>query len=272
MADEDAAYAYCSFGIGRWYWAVWANEPDARAAAEPVASGYEKTGEAAERKAAESAGPRAKRLPGKWASGFKRGGTARTDEAANRGKPKSRLSRRAAAPTKSDVPARPTFLYAVSESDQAGSHGEVVIVRHRIVRKTPGKIYIDPEPFREESHDREGDVSSPEDPKPRKFAVDRETLEREGRVPHRGAYLYTSEEDGIRDVQAALTSRHGWCAALGVKFPCSAETIKAAYRRLSRENHPDAGGDPAEFLAVAQAYREALAYFSSTDDNAPKPG
>jgi hypothetical protein len=236
-----------------------------------VASGYEKTGEAAERKAAESAGPQAKRLPGKWASGFKRGGSARTGEAANRAKPKSRLSRRAVAPARPDVPARPTFLYAVSENDQPGSQGEVVIARHRIVRKTPGKIYIDLEPFREESDGGARDASSPVEPKPRKFAVDRETLRREGRFPHRGAYLYASEEDGIRDVHAALTSRHEWCATLGVKFPCSAESIKAAYRRLSRENHPDAGGDPAEFLAVAQAYREALAYFSSTDDDAAKP-
>ena len=31
-------------------------------------------------------------------------------------------------------------------------------------------------------------------------------------------------------------------------------------------SHPDAGGDPAEFRAVEQAYREALAYFAQVDD------
>jgi hypothetical protein len=271
MTQEDGAYACCSIGIGRWFWAVWANKEDARESSRPLACGYEKTGEAAERKALEAAGSQSERLPAKWASRYKRGGGARPEDAAN--KPKSRLSRRPATPATANVPARPTFLYLASESEEAGSRGEVVIVRHRIVRKTAKKIFIDREPFHEkEQPGGEGAGPMSASPKPRTIAVDRETLRREGRVPHRGAHFHATEDDAVRDVHAARTARHAWCATLGVRFPCTAESIKVVYRRLALEKHPDAGGSPAEFLALQRAYREALAYFSSTDDDAAKPG
>jgi hypothetical protein len=233
----------------------------------PQAEGYEKTAEAAERKAVEMAGLQSKRLPGKWASGYKRGGLAHKDEAGKRDKPKSRLIRRADTPARGESPGRLTFLYAASESDQTGSRGEVVVVKHRIVRQTAGKIYVDREPFHEEDwQSREGGTSEP--PMTRALAVDREVLRREGRFPHRGSYFYASEDKGIQGVNADLTARHNWCVALDVCFPCSAESIKGAYRRLAREKHPDAGGNQAEFRAVERAYREALAYFSSRDETA----
>lgn len=259
IQDEQAAYACCSVGIGRWCWVVWASESEAREAAKPLAEGYEKTADAAERKAVESAGPESRRLPSKWASAYKRGGAARGGDGEAREKPKSRLSRRA--PAKPTVAARPAFLYAASESEQAGSRGEVVVVKHRIVRQTAGKIYIDREPFREEEPRCE-EADGAATPKTRSLAVDREILRREGRVLHHGSYYYASEEKGIRAVHAELTSRHPWCAVLDISFPCSTGSIKAAYRRLAREKHPDAGGDTADFQAVERAYREALAYFS----------
>lgn len=257
--DEQAAYACCSVGIGRWCWLAWGSESDAREGAKPLAEGYEKTAAAAEMKAEASAGPGSKRLPSKWASAYKRGGTARTEEDASREKPKSRLARRP--PAKAAVAARPTFLYAAAESEQPGERGEVVIVKHRIVRQTAGKFHMDRSPFREEEWEV-AEAGGTEVPKPRTLAVDREMLRREGRVLHRGTYYYASEEKGIQAVHAELTSRHSWCAVLDVSFPCTPESIKAAYRRHARAKHPDAGGDSAEFLAVERAYREALAYLA----------
>jgi hypothetical protein len=97
------------------------------------------------------------------------------------------------------------------------------------------------------------------------LAVDRATLRIEGRLrcerTHAGLTFCASEEGGIRDVEAALTANHAWCATLGVRFPLSTSSIKAAYRRRAMTAHPDAGGDAAEFRALEQAYREALAYF-----------
>ena len=107
-------------------------------------------------------------------------------------------------------------------------------------------------------------------PKVRTLAVDRVALRTEGRFrcrhAHRELTFYASEEDGFRDVMAALTAKHAWCAPLGVRFPCSVGSIKAAYRRLALTSHPDVGGDPAEFRKVEQAYRAALAYFAQVDD------
>src|SRR5262249_50285072 len=154
---------------------------------------------------------------------------------------------------------------AASESDQSGSSGEVEVVKHRIVRQTAGKIYVDRVPFQEENWPSR-ESGTPEAPKTRTVAVDRDVLRREGRIPHRGIYFYASEEKGIQGINADLTARHGWCAALNVRFPCSPESIKTAYRRLAREKHPDAGGNQTEFQAVERAYREGLAYFSSPDD------
>lgn len=42
--------------------------------------------------------------------------------------------------------------------------------------------------------------------------------------------------------------------ALGVDREASAADIKAAYRRLVRTHHPDAGGDPDEFVRITTAY------------------
>lgn len=41
---------------------------------------------------------------------------------------------------------------------------------------------------------------------------------------------------------------------LGVARDASTEEIKRAYRRLSKTAHPDAGGDPARFTVITQAY------------------
>ncbi|MGE3821992.1 MAG: DnaJ domain-containing protein [Isosphaeraceae bacterium] len=263
--NETPAFACCSAGIGRWYWVAWASESDALAGAPILASGFEKNAEAAARKAVASVGPDSKRLPAKWANRHRRGGglTARAEaDPTTDVKPKSRLSRPVGKSRNDRGQTRLSFLCFATESDRPG---EVAVSKHRIVRQTRGKFHVDREPFREEdgANREEGDS---ETSKPRTLAVDRETLRREGRAPHRGAYFYASEEDGIRDVHASLTSRHAWCAALGIKFPCSTESIKAAYRRLARATHPDSGGVSEEFLAVERAYRAALAYLEGKGD------
>ena len=257
-ADQDTAYSCCSVGIGRWCWIVWASESDAREAAKPLATGYEKSSDAAEKAALVSGGPGSKRLPSKWASAYKRGGAGHA-EGGDRVKPKSRLTRRP--PANAQPAERPSFLYAPAESERAGSPGEVLLARHRIVRRTARKIYIDREPFREDEGRGEAGPAD-EVPKTRLLSVDREVLRREGRVVHRGSSFYASEAKGLEGAYADLTARHPWCAVLDVSFPCTTAAIKAAYRRLARERHPDAGGSPADFQALERAYREAVAYLS----------
>jgi DnaJ-like protein len=48
-----------------------------------------------------------------------------------------------------------------------------------------------------------------------------------------------------------------WWSVLGVAPDASETEIDAAYRRLAREHHPDAGGDAARFRVIADAHRQA---------------
>lgn len=50
-----------------------------------------------------------------------------------------------------------------------------------------------------------------------------------------------------------------WWRVLDVPQDSTAETIKAAYRRLAAEHHPDKGGDPARMAEINDAYRRATA-------------
>ncbi|MBI4464089.1 MAG: DnaJ domain-containing protein [Acidobacteria bacterium] len=43
-------------------------------------------------------------------------------------------------------------------------------------------------------------------------------------------------------------------AILGVAPEASPEQVRAAYRRLAKQYHPDAGGDPERFRVVQEAY------------------
>jgi curved DNA-binding protein CbpA len=53
-------------------------------------------------------------------------------------------------------------------------------------------------------------------------------------------------------------------AVLGVTRSATRDEIRAAYRRLVRTAHPDAGGDPAGFTRIAEAW-EVLGDASARD-------
>jgi hypothetical protein len=278
---EVPVFACCSVGIGRWFWAAWESEAEARALSPAMATGYESSADRAEFKAAERLGPGLKRLPAKWASGYKRrGGTSARVPGLERGVgghgetgSGARFGRHGGRPKRHEVSPRLAFLYCATEREPPDSLGHVEVTRHRIVKQTARKFHVECDPFDEDEWasraERAG--ASPEGtPKARTLAVDRATLRAEGRFrcgrTHPGLTFYASPEDGIRDVEATLTAKYSWCARLGVRFPCSADSIKAAYRRLAKTSHPDAGGDPAEFRTIEQAYRAAMTYFAEVGD------
>lgn len=278
---ESPAFACCSAGIGRWFWVAWESEAEARALSPALASGYEKSADRAEAKAVERLGTGMTRLPAKWASAYIRRGkpasrppeTDRGNEDAGEPRPRSRFGRWAKPPKRPDAAPRLSFLYSAAMREPPDSLGHVAVTRHRIVKQSARKIYVECDPFDEEDWARRselGEDSTTDVPKARTLTVDRTTLRKEGRFQcgraHRGKTFYATEEDGIRDVEAALTARYTWCAKLGVRFPCSVETIKAAYRRLARGSHPDTGGNPDDFRTLERAYRDALAYFSQGED------
>lgn len=50
-----------------------------------------------------------------------------------------------------------------------------------------------------------------------------------------------------------------WWDVLGVHQGAHGDAVKAAYRRLASEHHPDRGGDPARMAEINEAYRKAAA-------------
>jgi hypothetical protein len=280
-ASEVPAFACCSVGIGRWFWVAWESESKARTLSPALASGYEASAARAEAKAVERVGPRLKHLPAKWASGYKRRGGSEARVASTEGeagggaalRPKARIGRLGGPSRRDGGATRLAFLYSATGREPPDTLGHVAVARHRIVKQNARKIHVECDPFDEDEWARRvgrGGESSGGTPKARTLAVDRLTLKTEGRFRcrhgHRELTFYASEEDGIRDVEATLTAKYAWCATLGVRFPCSADSVKTAYRRLAITSHPDAGGDFARFRRVEQAYREALAYFAQAED------
>src|SRR5205807_1548980 len=122
QAREVPAFACCSVGIGRWFWVAWESEAEARAFSPALASGYEASADRAEGKAAEQLGPRMKRLPARWASGYKRRGgiaarvpgTERDAGGAGETRPRTRFGRPGGPPGRNDVATRLAFLYCAA--------------------------------------------------------------------------------------------------------------------------------------------------------------
>lgn len=78
--------------------------------------------------------------------------------------------------------------------------------------------------------------------------------------------LHEAIEDALLEAYAEELARRSikrlpvppCLAVLGVSLPCTAEDVKRAYRQLARKTHPDAGGDPQEFIKIREAYDQAL--------------
>jgi hypothetical protein len=48
--------------------------------------------------------------------------------------------------------------------------------------------------------------------------------------------------------------------AMGLRLPCTEEDLKAAYRQLAEQHHPDRGGDRKLFARLKSQYEEATAF------------
>lgn len=49
-----------------------------------------------------------------------------------------------------------------------------------------------------------------------------------------------------------------WWDVLGVSRDCTRKDVQTAYKKNVRAHHPDNGGDPAKWLALQEAYEQAL--------------
>lgn len=152
---------------------------------------------------------------------------------------------------------RLTFVYAVGH----GYSGTFAPKKHRIIKRTAKRIYVSQERWSTERSLLKG--KSWYKHKVKMYALDRATLEA-GEPVKRGSgslryYWWLRHEDAHEDAHGAAVSYVPAClAVLGLDEAATPDDVRAAYRRLSKERHPDAGGTEAAFVELQQAYEQAL--------------
>jgi hypothetical protein len=125
-------------------------------------------------------------------------------------------------------------------------------VAYRIIKRTKKRVYVDTVSDEKRSTHDIYDVRS--------FILDRATLERDGAArggvfPWRGWWFTNADSIPTRSV---LIDIPDCIVALGLSWPTSEQEVRQAYRRLSRERHPDAGGTHGAFIELNRSYEAAL--------------
>ena len=85
------------------------------------------------------------------------------------------------------------------------------------------------------------------------------SLEDLARMVERGIYDLSTWVAGMKYLPAAETVEPCFGALGFTKRPQSAEEVKARYKKLAKELHPDAGGDALDFAALTESYKRCLA-------------
>ncbi len=140
-----------------------------------------------------------------------------------------------------------------------------VIERHRILKKTKKRISVE-----DDKYDHRRPLSGEWwDYDRSTFVLDRREFEITGKANRSSkgwwdhCTYYADPE--IYYAERRLTNRPDCFKALNLPADASTAEIKAAFRRLSRATHPDAGGIAEEFVRVRRCYEEAMAIASRTD-------
>lgn len=226
MSEDRPIFSRCSLGKRRWFWVVYRSWVAMVEGEEALATGYASTAQEAEQ-AARTAVPDATLY--------------RSNLAAHRHRQLC-VKRRAAKPVSNHTgTTAQEFLYRDWYSDWDNERRSTP---HLIVKRTKKLVFVEKERYHPDPWDRET------------YALNRAELETEGCVWSRSArdiFFTTPYEE----------RRQSWVspelAVLGLKAGASKEEVKAAYRRMARQHHPDCGGDPTRFKEIQAAYERAIA-------------
>jgi hypothetical protein len=242
-------YAVSSAGKDRWFWCIWASNYALHDLARAIAHGHATTREAAIQ-AALAAAPDGS-TPNALAAGMTRVELRRLAA--------DRRARRTAKETDA-APLEyvyeheyycPECLYD-PEDPTSGPHW--IRSRYRILRKTRTSYFV----VRRSDgsgYFQDGDLLVADE----SIRLDRRRLEAGEEVYHRGTHrCYTLNPNPPVREQSCPPHLQGPLGVLGLRWPCAAKNVKAAYRRLARKRHPDSGGTHEDFLALRTAYETAL--------------
>jgi hypothetical protein len=236
-------WSRCKLGPARVYWVVGVLFED-----EIIADGYTATIEEAEEQAGMVAGPEASQVQAYFAESRHR---RKVHEA------------RASRPAKSSEAEVRRYVYRADYSEYDGHR---YVMAHPILKWTGRRAYVS---------ENYCDVNASGDHKlvysygsdDRVFVLDRAVLESEGHAFSRSRrwsdLFYLRLEDALDPYGRRHTGPpQGVIEAievLGLTWPCTLRDVRTSYRRRSKETHPDAGGDAANFIVVKDAYDAALA-------------
>jgi hypothetical protein len=237
--------AITSLSKNRWYWIVWPSLDEIRASDEPllhVGEGVEKTKSEAVERALEMAGNGAEWIAAKY---------ARIHHSNKTNGKRRRASHRT--PEDSITLKMDDFLYRDVYDVQSR---QWVPVPHRVVRRTRKYIFIEQQPY------SPGEVTgSWFDQGAPTFRLDRQMLDREGYafIPAT-AYVEDAEEIYFSSEYSQPTEsvQIKCLQILNLSVPCTEAEVKGAYRKLVKSAHPDGGGSQEQFLALQEAYEQAL--------------
>ena len=231
LRSQQTFFAVASVGKNRWYWVVWPSlaQTQSGQVGRHLAEGYERSKAEAVERALAAAG-----LDGRWVAAKYA---------------KQYYRQRGQGEAASAVPLSLEFLY---QDCQDPATREWYSRPHRLVKKTGKYVYVDRRPY-----DPDQLTGSWLDGEAQTFRLSRHMLAEEG-------YALTPIAD-IDDplffstpYQERATQPLTCFVRLGLSFPCTTAEVKAAYRRLVKQAHPDQGGSQAEFLKLQAAYEQAL--------------
>jgi len=98
----------------------------------------------------------------------------------------------------------------------------------------------------------------------RRYFLDRKRIENQRAYYHKTTDLlfYPDREDAWSIVEEFAPDAPDAFDRLGLGQDATPEEVKTAYRRRSKEVHPDQGGDKKEFLELRESYEIALEFVS----------
>lgn len=140
--------------------------------------------------------------------------------------------------------------------------------RHRVVKRTAQRIYIDRRAERTDIPPRA--LTADDLAQAETMVLDRAAFERDGQIrPAReqvylGRTFYRDADaiDGILTASRRVSPPVAAAlAALGLDVVAGAVDVEKAYRRLALEQHPDVGGDAESFMETRRAYDLAMSSF-----------